>query len=166
MPSVLFTVTIEIKPYLKKWLLAKSENKKFPLKFPRKHDYNILLLNLVTNYNSLSSIPLQDRENVLEYFRPSCQQDPGPGVTIILPFNSRKDIRSYNYLSVASKKTFRREVRMDFNFEFNRFLIENLRKKKRRLDIVNEFKEKYDISEDDLKTESLYRYSSRLLEDL
>jgi hypothetical protein len=123
-----------------------------------------MLTNLVSNYYSLSSIPIEDRENVIDYFRGSHQ--PADGVPIILPFNNRKNIQSYRYLSVRSKQIFRNEVRIDFNFEFMRFLVHNLRRGMQRLDICNEFKIFYKISEDELKTESLYRHSSRLLEDV
>ncbi len=165
MASVLFTIEIEIKPYLKKFLYYKSTNKKEPLRFRRKHDYNVLLWRLVTNYNQLASIPVDDRQNVLEYFKNSTQNS-AKGISIILPFNDRKDVRSYNYLSVKSKKVFRKEVRMDFNFEFSRYLFHNLKQGKSRLDIVKAFMVRYNLDEEDIKTETLYRYSSRLLEDL
>lgn len=164
MSSILITVNIEIKPYLKKFLLKKSTNQETPVRFPNKNHYNVMLLNLVSNYNCLESIPIEDRQNVLEYFHGSKQ--PDGEISIILPFNDRKDIRSYRYLSVRSKQVFRKEVRIDFNFEFTRFLVRNLKSGKQRLDICNEFKNHYEISEDELKTESLYRYSSRLLEEL
>jgi hypothetical protein len=163
MNSILITVNIEIKPYLKKFLLKKSVNQETPVRFPNKHHYNLMLLNLVTNYNSLQAIPVEDRENVLEYFHGS--RKPEGEISIILPFNERKDIRSYRYLSVKSKQIFRNEVRIDFNFEFTRFLVRNLKKGVQRLDICNEFKNLYEIGEDELKTESLYRYSTRLLEE-
>jgi hypothetical protein len=164
MNSILITVSIELKPYLRKFLLKKSVDQDQPLRFPNKHHYNIMLINLVSNYNTLESIPIADRDNVIEYFHGSRQ--PQGECSIILPFNSRKDIRSYRYLSVRAKQIFRKEVRIDFNFEFSRYLVRNLKRGKQRLDICNDFKMLYDISEDELKTESLYRYSSRLLEEL
>lgn len=157
-------VTIEIKPYLQKYLIAKSANNQNPVQFPRRHAYNIMLINLVSNYNSLKAIPVNDRQNVLEYFRGSSQPDADIG--IILPFSRKKDVRSYNYLSIAAKTEFRKEVRLDFNYEFTRFLVRNLKAGQQRLDICKSFLEMYNISEDELKIESLYRYSSRLLEDM
>lgn len=164
MSSTLVTINIELKPYLAKYLQKKSKNQRLPLRFPNKHHYNIMLINLVSNYYSLNSIPIEDRENVIEYFRGS--QRSTDGIPIILPFNARKDIRSYRYLSVRSKQIFRNEVCIDFNFEFRRFLVRNLRNGMQRLDACNEFKKLYKISEDELKTESLYRHSSRLLADV
>lgn len=164
MPSIIITVDIEMKPYLVKFLLSKSENGNLPIKFPRKSHYNLMLTNLVSNYNSLNSIPIEDRQNVIDYFRPSRQGTEG--VAIILPFNDRKNILSYNYLSVASKKKFRGEVRLDFNYEFSRFMFKKLREGVPRNIICEKWKKMHDITEDDLKTESLYRYSSRLLEEI
>ena len=165
MPSTIITVDIEVKPYLRKFLLSKSNNKTEPIRFPNKHDYNILLWRLVTNYNNLTNLPVADKQNVIDYFKGS-KLDPESRVSIILPFNQRKDVRSYNYLSVKSKKDFRKEVRLDFNFEFTRFLFHGLKARKQRIIIINEFKCKHKITEDDLKSESLYRYSSRLLQEL
>jgi len=159
-------ITIQIKPYLKKFLIAKSVGKTEPVKFARKSDYNVMLIGLVTNYNSLKQIPLDDRENVLEYFKPSVQDNSKKTIHIILPFNNRKDVRSYNYLSEKSRIKFRNEVRLDFNFEFSRFLYREMKKGKQRSDIINAFKNKFKISEDDLKSESLYRHSSRLLKNI
>jgi hypothetical protein len=164
MSSVLITVDIEIKPYLRKYLIQKSVNKAFPLRFANASDYNILLIRLVTNYNTLSCIPIADKQNAIDYFKGSKQ--PEGQVTIILPFNQRKNILSYNYLSVRSKKTFRKEVRLDFNFEFSRFLFRGMKEGKLRINLINDFKNRYHITEDDLKTESLYRHSSRLLQEL
>jgi len=159
-------VNIEIKPYLKKFLLAKSDNNQEPARFPRKSDYNVMLIRLVTNYNTLTSIPVDDRDNVLEYFRPSRQQLSTESINIVLPTNARKNVLSYNYLSRDSKIEFRKEVRLDFNYEFSRFMYRQLKKGILRTEICEMFKKLYDITEDELKTESLYRYSSRLLEDI
>ena len=159
------TVYIKIKPYLKKYLISKSENKRVPVKFHRKHDFNIMLISLVTNYNYLKQIQIEDRENIKQYFSPSLHKNPDE-ICIILPFNDRKDVRSYNYLSVQNKWKFTSEVRLNFNFEFSRFMYRELKKGKQRKDIINEFKKLHNISEDDFKSDSLYRFSSRLLEKI
>jgi hypothetical protein len=160
-------VSIQIKPYLKRFLIAKSENKQEPLKFPRKSDYNVMLINLVTNYNTLDQIALEDRQHVIDYFKSSAEQIPLPdSLTIILPFNKKKDVRSYNYLSEKSRIEFRNEVRMDFNFEFSRFLHRGMKQGDLRTDIVKEFKKMYRIGEDELDSGSLYRHSSRILQEI
>lgn len=157
------TVNIEMKPYLVKFLQHHAQDKQQPLKFPRKSEYNISLIRKVSNYYSQSSFPVIDREAVLEYHQPS---SPGREcVSIILPFSTKKNIASYNYLSRASKIEFRKEVKDDFNLAFHRFLVKNLQRGMRRTDILNNFMELYALTEDDIKYESLYRYSSRLLEE-
>lgn len=160
------TVDIELKPYLKKYLISKSENKQVPVKFARKHDYNIMLISLVTNYNCLKSIPIEDRENVKRYFSPSRHKNPQDGIAIILPFNDRKNVQFYNYLSVQNKWKFTSEVRLDFNFEFSRYMYRELKKGIPRNIIVDAFKKMYNITEDELKSESLYRFSTRMLEKI
>lgn len=162
--SSLISVDIPIKPYLVKYLIRKSTNKAIPLRFPNKHYFNLLLNNLVTNYNSLNCIPLEDKDNVIEYFKSSSVM-PGT-ISIILPYRIAKDPRVYNYLSVKAKKKFRSEVRMTFNIEFSQYLIKHLRLNIPRLQICENFKKHYNITEDELKTETIYRYSSRLLEKL
>jgi hypothetical protein len=163
MPSTLITIEIPIKPYLVKYMIHKSQNRTLPLRFPNKHYFNLLLNQLVTNYNSLPQIPVSDRDNVLDYFKASSVPNV---VSIVLPHNEAKNIKSYNYLSVKSKKKFRTEVRMSFNLEFTLYLIKHLRLNIPRLTICENFKKRFQITEDELKTETIYRYSSRLLEEL
>ena len=164
MASILITVDIEIKPYLRKFLISKSQNKAIPLIFPRRHFYNFSLLTKVTNYASLDVLPVEDRQNVIDFFRP-CMCDPNH-ITIVLPFNNVKNIKSYNYLSMKAKTEFRNEVKTHFNLDFIRFMMTHMNKGLERTMICENFKSLHDISEDELKTDSLYRHSSRLLQDL
>ncbi len=155
------TVLVLLKPYLQKYLISKSVNKCLPIRFPNKHFYNLLLINLVTNYYSYKQFPLSEKHNCISYLKPP-SFSPNE-IPIVLPYSCKKDITYYRYLSHKSKLLFSQEVKNDFNLEFSRYLVKNLSKKIPRLDICNNFKDMYDISEDDFKTESLYRYSSRLL---
>jgi len=157
------TVNIELKPYLVKFLLHCSMNHRQPLQFSRKSAYKISLIRKVSNYYSQASFPVHDREAVMDYFRPSAPSREN--VCIILPFNRRKNIASYNYLSRSNKIEFRKEVREDFNLAFHRYLVRHLRRNILRTEILKSFMEKYGLTEDDIKFESLYRYSSRLLEE-
>ena len=158
------TVNIEMKPYLVKFLIKSSINHELPLKFPRKHPYNVSLLNKVSNYYRQSSFPIQDRDDVLSYFVPNT--DASQNACIILPFSTKKNILSYNYLSRANKIAFRKEVRDDFNLAFHRYLVRYMRKGMHRTEILARFMNSFGLSENDIKFESLYRYSTRLLEDL
>ena len=160
MSRSVITVNIPIKAYLKKYLIEKSISGTEPLIFARKHIYNILLINLVSNYNSLNQIPVADKQNVIDHFSHPDQQN---SVTIVLPFNERKNILYYNYLSLKNKRIFRNEVATDFYFELARYLIRNLKPESIRKELVKDYKKRYHISEDDLKLESIYRYASRIL---
>ena len=134
-----------------------------PIKFPIKHYYNRLLLRLVSNYSNLKSIPIKDKQVVLDYLKPSQEKTSDNGAVIILPTNRHINVRYYNYLSGASEREFRITVRTDYNIDFMLYLKKELKKGKQRIQIVNDFKKKYNITEDELKSETLYRHSTRIL---
>ena len=77
MPTNIY-VEIEMPVYLKKYLLAQSENKKEPLHFCTDHDYNILIRQLTTNR------------------RGDKLQKGVETIKILLPFSMRKDPYFYN----------------------------------------------------------------------
>jgi hypothetical protein len=164
MPSPV-TVRIKVPRYIRKYMLAQSENREEPLVFPKKHIYNISLVQKLCNYNYLKYIPMDERENVYEYFyHASNQSTTFEYVTIALPFNERKDPRSFNYLGRISKYAFVKEVKEDFYFELIRYIIKMMRQNVQRKDSIAQFLEFYEISEDDIKFETLYRQSTRILE--
>lgn len=164
MPS-LMTVRIKVPPYIKKYMIAQSENKEEPLVFPKKHIYNISLMQKITNYNYLKYIPLCERDNVYEYFyHPHDQLPTFQYLSIVLPFNERKNVLSFNYLGLHAKYQFVKEVKEDFYFEMTRYLIKKMRANMQRKEAIYEFMEFYNISEDDIKFETLYRQTTRILE--
>jgi hypothetical protein len=158
------SVNIPIKPVLKKYLQKKAFHisQSGPLRFHDRHPYNILLIKLVVNYNRIHSIPISDKENVISHFRPNNQCFHS--IEIQLPSNSKKNILFHNYLSVAAKQKFRKFIWSDFIDEFILFLHSKLKLNVPRNKICIEFMEKYDLTEDDIKTESLYRLTTHLLD--
>lgn len=161
MPSQV-TVKIKVPPYIKKYIVAQSVNKIEPLHFHHKHVYAISLVQKVSNFNACNHFRIDDRGNVREYLSP---HHPDPEhVVILLPYSRDKDVRRFNYLSVNDKRRFRSEVKDDFYFELIRFVIGRMRKNIPRKDAIQLFYEKYHITEDDLKFESIYRQTSRILE--
>lgn len=164
MPSPV-TVRIKVPPYIKKYMIAQSENNEEPLVFPKKHIYNISLVNKLCNYNYLKYIPLCERDNVYEYFYHAKHHlNTYDYVSVSLPFNERKDPRSFNYLGRYSKYKFVKEVKEDFYFEMTRYLIKKMRENMQRKQAILEFTEFYNINEDDIKFETLYRQTTRILE--
>jgi len=164
MPSEV-TVRIKVPAYIKKYMLAQSVNQTEPAEFPPKHIYNISLVQKSSNYNYLKYIPIAERDNVYEYFYHVSHQLPTfEYITIALPFHEIKDPRSFNYLGRVSKYSFVKEVKEDFYFELTRFLIKRLKQNVQRKDAIVEFLEFYKITEDDLKLESIYRQTTRILE--
>jgi len=164
MPSDV-TVRIKVPAYIKKYMIAQSVNGDEPVVFPPKHIYNISLVKKITNYNYLKYIPLCERDDVYEYFyHTSHQLHSFEYISIVLPFNERKDPRSFNYLGRYSKYQFVKEVKEDFYFELTRYIIKRMRQNVQRKDAILEFTEFYNITEDDIKLETLYRQTTRILE--
>jgi len=114
MPSHI-TVKIKVPPYIKKYLIAQSVNKKEPVAFERKHIYNISLIQKISNYNYLEKISLDEKDDVFDYF--FNRWTSFESISILLPFNKRKDVRSFNYISKHCKQEFVTEVKEDFYFE-------------------------------------------------
>jgi len=164
MPSPV-TVRIKVPPYIKKYMLSQSINKQEPAIFPRKHVYSISIHQKVSNYNYLKYIPINERENIYEYFyHPKHQLHSYQYIEIQLPFNAVKDVRSFNFLGRDHKYKFVNEVKEDFYFELTRHIISRMRLNISRKNAIDEFIKNYNITEDDIRFESLYRQSSRILE--
>ena len=145
------SVKIEVPSLMKKYLEFQSELSGDIIEFSRKHQYNILLLKLVSNYR-FSEINQEDENFTGDSY-----------VKIRLPFSDRKDVYFYNYMSRQSKITFRHEVNLDFLYEFKRFIRNSIMQGQQRKIAIEQFLEKYNISEDELKYESLYRKYTRYL---
>jgi len=161
MPSA-FTVKIKVPPYIRKYLIAKSENYEEPLVFCNKHAFTMLLSHEVSNYQTLSCISPEEEENIHNYF--SSRWSTFEFVEIKLPFHIRKDPRSYNYLSVKGRANFLAEVKSHFYLELTSYLIKRLRKNVQRKIALEEFLALHSINEEDVKYETMYRQTTRILE--
>jgi hypothetical protein len=161
MPSMV-TVKIKVEPHIKKYLVAQSENKSEPLVFHRKHVYIISLIKKTTDFNAHNHFKIDEKGNVIEYLSPHKPDDNH--VVICLPYSRDKDPRKFNFLSVNAKRKFRAEVSDDFYYELIRFVIRRIRRNIPRTDAIHEFYKLYEITEDDINFESIYRQTSRILE--
>ena len=156
------TVKIKVQPYIKKYLIGKSENKVEPLVFARKHTYGKLLLDKVTIYNRHTSFPVAEKDYIYAYFYNrwlTCES-----VEIQLPYNEDKDVRVYNYLSRDRQYEIISHIKEDFYHELYWHLISRRRKGVQRKDLILEFIEKYNIGDDDISFESIYRQTTRILQ--
>ena len=142
MPTNIY-VEIEMPVYLKKYLLAQSENKKEPLHFCIDHDYNILIRQLTTNR----------RVEKLQ----KCDET----VRILLPFSRRKDAYFYNNIGFHNRVYFREQVRLDFYYDFRLFVKERIMAGIQRKIAIEQFFLLHNINEDDIKYESFYRNFTR-----
>lgn len=143
-------------------MLAHSLNKDEPAIFERKHIYNSKLITLLSNYNKLDKFPVNDREAVLDYFLRHWRTDQC--LTIQLPYNERKDIRSFRYLGINAMQLFINDVKEDFYYKLQKHIKKRSCSNVQRKDSIMEFLKFYDITEDDVLFESIYRQTTRILE--
>lgn len=154
MPSPI-SVKIPVTSWMKKYLEFQSENPKAQtLVFALKHEYNIFLLRLVSNYKREQNLMVVEKQNL----------KLDSVVKIQLPFSDRKDVYFYNYLSREAKQKFRAEVELDMLYDFKRYLKVNILKGVKKKIAIREFFEKRNISEDDIKYESFERKFSRYMD--
>lgn len=142
-----FTIRLTIEPYLKKYLLAISSNKVEPIRFKNKSEYNRLLEKLISKHGRI--LPPSKKDNTVE---------------IELPYFMSKDVRSYNKLSVISENILREIIRNDFRLDLWLFLSKNLTTGCDRKHLIQVFLDTFNITEDDIKSESIYRSISRQLQ--
>lgn len=147
MPSPI-SVKIEMPVYLKKYLIGQSMNKQEPLEFSTEHDYSLLLVKLASNRTAER---IKQDENT---------------VKIRLPFNRGKDVYFYNNIGFNRRVFFREQVRLDFYYEFRTYLKKRIMEGIERKIAIEEFFERYKITEDDVKYESFYRNFTRFNDKL
>lgn len=143
MPSPI-SVYIEMPSYLKKYLISQSENYKEPLEFALNHEYNLLLMKLVSNRRDVKRVNKDE----------SC-------IKIKLPFNEVKNVYFYNNISFHNRVLFREHVKLDFYYDFRLFVKYQIMKGVQRKIAIEQFFELLQINEDDIKFESFYRNFTR-----
>lgn len=163
MPSFVTVDIDRVKPHLQKFLIYLSENRDYPLTFRRGHWINLFLARQLSNFNQLKLFSIIDRRSVQQYYSAKRSADT---ITINIRYNRVKDPRSYNYLSEQSKIIFRQELKNEFNLIFDRFVKKKMLQNYTRKQAVLIFMRAFEITEDDIQFESLYRHSSRMLEEI
>jgi len=154
-------VSIRLKPYLKKFIISISQNKAEPVRFKKGSDWNMLLKDLVTNYNQLRLLPIMDKERVILHF--SSGYSSNEIINIKLPRFRRKNVDYHNYISFDSEKEFVADITNYYKYCFRRHLRQSLSMGIQRKTAIESFMKLHNISEDDVKYSSLYRYSTRLI---
>ena len=157
------TVVVKLKPHLKKFALALTKNKTEPAIFPKESDWNLLLKSIVTNYHSAKSFPIKDKENSEQHFQKHSEINDSNKLIIQLPRDEHKNTSSYNYLSYNSENEFRSDLTNYYRFCFRRHLRRELAKRTQRKIAVLSFMYLYSLTENDVKFDTLYKYSTRLL---
>ena len=143
------TIKIFVPKWMKIYLISQSENKCEPIEFPRRHEYNTLLIRLVTNRSDVKE------ERSKESFVP---------VKIKLPFSKAKDVYFYNKLSEEARGDFRDQVKTDFLFDFSVNVKDKLLKGVQRKIAIEQFFEYHKITDEDTNTDSFYRKFTRYID--
>jgi len=156
------SVNVKVAPFLQKYLYGKSENYEEPLVFCNKNPITNHLTSLVSNYNKLKFMNVQDREAVFLYLNQ--RYTTCATVSILLPWHKKKDPRVYNYLSFLKMQEFIRELKNEFYVELYEFMRTRVIHGTERKKIIEQFLQIYDITEDDIKFETVYRQTVRIFE--
>jgi hypothetical protein len=154
MPSPI-VVKIEVPAWMKKYLLYQSENKQEPIEFHRKHRYVLLLNCILTNKYDTYIVNDPDKKDTNSEI-----------VTIRLPWSKMHDVYFYNKIARDNREKFRNEVKTDFYFQYQTYIRNRKMVGIERKQATEEFLERYDITEDELKYESLYRKFTRYMNKL
>jgi hypothetical protein len=138
MPSDI-TVHIEIKKYLKKYLIAVYGPE--PVTFPHGHQYNRFLVRKLSKV-PVNHKPVIDRDNCIEIF---------------LPWNNLIDVRYYNHLSVDDKQAFRYEIDRDFMYDYIKFIDDKCREGFNRMQATAMCQNLYGINDEDISFDAFYK---------
>jgi len=152
------SVTIEVSSWMKKYLIYHSENKKEPLEYPYKHEYNLLLTRLTSN--RVDVLP----DNIVFDHKYKNLKTPATNsetIKICLPFSKYKDIYFYNKISNKAKILFREQVKDDMLYDFFVSIKKQIMSGYERKIAIENFFLKFNITEDDLKYDSFYRKYTR-----
>ena len=149
--------SVRIEPYLAEYIQKKLEieHETGGVKIPYTTDLYYVVWNLMAKPDA-NSVGQEDC-NLTIYLpsRRSCM-DGHPG----------KDPAYYNYLSQRAAKKIEEHIRLLFNFEFHRIMMENeeLGRPKRNQDVVEEFIRTYHLKSisSDALLKNFYRYRQRL----
>ncbi len=130
--------------------------------FDRKDEFGDLLFGCLTNHNQQKFLSITDKEFVYAYF--NTWWKTGEFLEIRLPYNRNFNILYKNYLSAYNNRIFVSEVTSRFYLELNRYFTFNIDKGVQRKVILQHFLNLYNITDDDVNFDSIYRQTSRMLE--
>lgn len=156
------TVFIKLPPHLIAFLKLQAKEPKQPLRFGAGSVFNTAIISGVVKYPFYGkNIPKEEEENSRNYF---ASHKAKGGVFCVIP-NSIK-ASNCNYFPEDAHKRFKIFVNQVFYMELLKFLIELLMKGVSREEALEKFMEHLNLGEDDICKNTLYRQSSRILEDL
>ena len=138
------TINIEIKPHLKKYLIATYNQE--PVQFPYRHNYNRFLVHNITK-------PPKDFKIVPANENTIC---------IALPKNNLKDISSFNFLSENKKTDFKNEIEEDFWTDAKEYINSKMKDDKlNKKEAIILLMKMWNILESELTFDAIYKHFQR-----
>lgn len=146
MPSP-FTILLDVKPHIKNYLLTLYGPTE-PITFPKKSDYNNMLVRLLNPPPGDEYTPNFSRLEKIE---------------IYLPHTNRKCLESSNYLSRDDAKKLRLEIDWDFYSDYRAFIRRKMNEGINRKEAIVLFMEVCNIQDEHLSFSAFYRDYNRQL---
>ena len=121
------TIQIPMPPLLKKFLQYKQAiSPEEPLVFPKQHYINKFLRTELVNIDALASMPIDERENVQQYYSsasppPSGRQGVAVAIIAIPNFSGWKVCHKKRFLTIGKKRKFIKTVKAIYNHELEQF---------------------------------------------
>jgi hypothetical protein len=161
MPSPV-TVTFPVKAYIRKYLIYVSDNKAEPLIFKKNdHHYNQLLTLLISR-RKLDDCRYQ--EHTTDFLNDSRH------ISIKLRWNAcymgRPNIRGKMYISRRGAETFNKYAMKWFKIFGSDFILDKMTKGYTRWDSIHMLMYELMITDDDINSESFYRFFTRLKNEM
>lgn len=161
MPAPFF-VTFPVKSYIRKYLIYISDNKAEPIIFKKNdHHYNELLRMLITRRQFKK---MTDQKFSSTFINNTSY------VTVQLRWNSnymgRPDVRNRHFISTRQVENFNNYAIKWFKLMGSDFIIDKMLKGYTRWEAIFMFMNELMITEDDINSESFYRFFTRLKSNL
>ncbi len=166
------TTAIKIEPYLAEYLAKKFkiDEKTGGVKIPYTTDLYFVVWNLMAKPDGAAGGDIIGQSGIADA-DPLGQE--GANLKIHLPARRSfidgcpgKDPAYFNHLSSAAAKQIEKSIRLMFDFEFHRLMMENeeMGRPKKNLEVVSEFIHRYGLKSitEDALLKNFYRYKQRL----
>jgi ABC-type proline/glycine betaine transport system ATPase subunit len=137
------TINITMPPLLIKFLKYKQAiTPQEPLRFPKQHFVNKFLKAHLINIDSLNNMPINEKENVQQYYKPQTLNSQlstlNSQLSIAIPsFSSWKNHHKKRFITIKKKQLFVKTVKAIYKYEFEQFYWQHFKERKSKQKIAN-----------------------------